>query len=87
MDRLVELANEAAKLKDDLNIISVEVNAMGMSIHLMDYVFDKYKAIMAGKPKSSVTTAIAMTLKSLSLSTVERCSSCAKPRKRRCRCR
>jgi hypothetical protein len=45
MDRLIELANEAAKLKDDLNIISVEVNAMGMSIHLMDYVFDKYKAI------------------------------------------
>ncbi len=45
MDRLIELANEAAKLKNDLNVISVVVNTLGMSIHLMDYVFDKYKAI------------------------------------------
>lgn len=44
MDRLIELANEAAKLKDDLDFISVTVDSTGISIHLMDDAFDERKA-------------------------------------------
>jgi hypothetical protein len=51
VNRLIKLANKAAKLKNDLDIISVTVNSLEISIHLTDYVFDKYKAIYGWETK------------------------------------